>query len=181
MDTSDEWIRERTGIRERRFVLQHQLGVGPVGAMDLRTQCTGFVYALATAYAYMRSGMYRRIPPPGPRPRALRPKARFRRFPLHRAGADPDRGHRPVHERTRGLPKRGAQVPGGHSGGARATGRWRRSDPGTRSRRGQNDTGWGRVTILKGCGQQPATPFNLEGYDGRDRVASGTLNLDPGD
>ncbi len=109
MDTSDEWIRERTGIRERRFVdedtsctdlaeaaarralddagwkadeiefilfatlspdlyfpgngvlLQHQLGIGPVGALDLRTQCTGFVYALATADAYIRSGMYDRI------------------------------------------------------------------------------------------------------------------------
>ncbi|TVP75953.1 MAG: ketoacyl-ACP synthase III [Gemmatimonadales bacterium] len=109
MDTSDEWIRERTGIVERRFVdegtsctdlaeaasrkaldragwsvddvdfilfatlspdlyfpgngvlLQTQLGMGHVGALDLRTQCTGFVYALATADAYIRSGMYRRI------------------------------------------------------------------------------------------------------------------------
>jgi 3-oxoacyl-[acyl-carrier-protein] synthase III len=108
-DTSDSWIQERTGIRERRFVdegttctdlaegasrmalehagwapddvdfilfatlspdlyfpgngvfLQEQLGVGPVGALDLRTQCTGFVYGLATADAYIRSGMYRRI------------------------------------------------------------------------------------------------------------------------
>jgi len=108
-DTSDAWIQERTGIRERRFVdegttctdlaeaasrqamehagwepedvdfilfatlspdlyfpgngvfLQKQLGMGPVGALDLRTQCTGFVYGLATADAYIRSGMYRRI------------------------------------------------------------------------------------------------------------------------
>lgn len=109
MDTSDAWIRERTGIAERRWVdedtsctdlaeaaarralddagwstddvefilfatlspdlyfpgngvlLQDQLGIGHVGALDLRTQCTGFIYALATADAYLRSGMYRRI------------------------------------------------------------------------------------------------------------------------
>ncbi len=109
MDTSDDWIRERTGIRERRFVddgtsctdlaeaasrkalenagwepddvefilfatlspdlffpgngarLQHQLGLGPIGALDLRTQCTGFVYALSVADALIRAGQYRRI------------------------------------------------------------------------------------------------------------------------
>jgi 3-oxoacyl-[acyl-carrier-protein] synthase III len=109
MDTSDAWIQERTGIKERRFVdegtsctdlaeaasrralddagwdpsdvefilfatlspdmyfpgngvlLQHQLGIGHVGALDLRTQCTGFVYGLAAADAFIRSGQYRRI------------------------------------------------------------------------------------------------------------------------
>jgi 3-oxoacyl-[acyl-carrier-protein] synthase III len=109
MDTTDEWIRERTGILERRFVdegtsctdlaeaasraalanagwepedvelivfatlspdlyfpgngalLQHQLGIGSVGALDVRTQCTGFVYALSVADAWIRMGMARRI------------------------------------------------------------------------------------------------------------------------
>jgi len=109
MDTSDEWIRERTGIRERRFVedgvsssdlgeaaalealegagwkaedvefivfatlspdlyfpgngvlLQRDLGVRDIGALDVRNQCTGFVYAMATADAFIRMGMYRRI------------------------------------------------------------------------------------------------------------------------
>jgi 3-oxoacyl-[acyl-carrier-protein] synthase-3 len=109
MDTSDEWIIERTGIHERRFVepgtgttdlaleasrraiadagrrvedvdfiifatttpdygmpgcgvlLQHALGLPPVGALDVRDQCTGFVYALATADAFVRTGAYRCI------------------------------------------------------------------------------------------------------------------------
>jgi len=109
MDTSDEWIRERTGIVERRFVedgvtctdlaeiasrramenagweadevdfiifatlspdlyfpgngaiLQHQLGLGPVGALDVRNQCSGFVYALSAADGYIRMGLARKI------------------------------------------------------------------------------------------------------------------------
>jgi len=109
MDTSDEWIRERSGIRERRWVepgtwgsdlalaagenaltaagiaadeidmilyatlnpdytfpgsgvlLQHKLGIPNVGAMDIRNQCTGFIYGLATADAFISSGMYRTI------------------------------------------------------------------------------------------------------------------------
>ncbi len=109
MDTTDEWIVERTGIHERRFVregqgtseqaehasraalkmaglkpkdldfiifatlspdymfpgcgclLQHRLGCRTVGAMDIRTQCTGFVYGLAVADALIRAGTYRRI------------------------------------------------------------------------------------------------------------------------
>ena len=107
MDTSDEWIVERTGIRERRFVepgvgttdlavpaarraledagrrvedvdmivfatttpdyvmpgcgvlLQDSLGLPPIGALDVRDQCTGFVYALATADAFVKVGAYR--------------------------------------------------------------------------------------------------------------------------
>jgi 3-oxoacyl-[acyl-carrier-protein] synthase-3 len=107
MDTTDEWIVERTGIRERRFVepgtgttdlaaeaakkaladagrqpadvdfiiaatitpdymfpgcavqLQDRLGTGTVGAMDVRNACTGFLYALATADAFIRAGTYR--------------------------------------------------------------------------------------------------------------------------
>jgi 3-oxoacyl-[acyl-carrier-protein] synthase-3 len=109
MDTSDEWIQERSGISERRFVepgtgstdLGHQaalaalasagwepsdvqfiifatlspdmyfpgdgvllgerLGLPGVGALDVRTQCTGFVYGLSVADAYIRMGMYDRI------------------------------------------------------------------------------------------------------------------------
>jgi len=105
MDTSDEWIQERTGIRERRFItlgegsssqlgaeasrsaldaaglaagdldlivcatlspdyffpgngvlLQEQLGCRHVGALDVRNQCTGFVYGLAVADQFIRTG-----------------------------------------------------------------------------------------------------------------------------
>ena len=107
MDTSDAWIVERTGIRERRFVepgvgpadlaaeaakkaladagrrvedvdfivfatitrdymfpgsgalLQERLGLPTVGAMDIHNACSGFVYALATADAFVRVGQYR--------------------------------------------------------------------------------------------------------------------------
>jgi 3-oxoacyl-[acyl-carrier-protein] synthase-3 len=109
MDTSDEWIRTRTGIGERRWVregetgaalalaaseralaaagvsprevdaivyatstpdhfapgngvyLQHQLGLGPIPAIDIRTQCSGFVYALSVADAWVRTGQYARV------------------------------------------------------------------------------------------------------------------------
>jgi 3-oxoacyl-[acyl-carrier-protein] synthase-3 len=109
MDTSDAWIQERTGIRERHFaadevtctdmaaeaarsameragwipedvqfivfatlspdlffpgngvLLQDQLGLGEVGAMDVRNQCTGFVYGLAAADGLIRMGTYDRI------------------------------------------------------------------------------------------------------------------------
>jgi 3-oxoacyl-[acyl-carrier-protein] synthase-3 len=109
MDTSDEWIRQRTGIRERRhieagqtpvdlaqaasqraleaagleagdldgiilatlspeadfpgtsFFLHDRLGVTEIPCFDLRAQCSGFVYALAVANGFIRSGMYRRL------------------------------------------------------------------------------------------------------------------------
>lgn len=109
MDTSDEWIHQRTGIRERRWVeghvgaselaepaarqalaeagieakdldlilfatlspdinfpgsgclLQARLGVPGVATMDIRNQCTGFIYGLATADAYIRAGMARHV------------------------------------------------------------------------------------------------------------------------
>lgn len=109
MDTSDEWIRTRTGIAERRWVregetgtslalrasraaleaaglgagdidaivfatsspdhfapgngvyLQHELGAGPIPALDVRNQCSGFVYALSVADAWIRAGSFRRI------------------------------------------------------------------------------------------------------------------------
>ncbi len=107
--TSDEWIRERTGIQQRHFVdreigvsdlgyeaakialaraqlkpadldfivfatlspdymfpgsgclLQQMLGIPGIGALDVRTQCTGFLYGLAVADAFIRTGQYRRV------------------------------------------------------------------------------------------------------------------------
>lgn len=111
MDTSDAWIRERSGICERHFadvekgetnsfmaaeaarqalkmaglkaedidfivyatlspefytpgngcLLQVQLGIPGIGAMDIRNQCTGFVYGLATADQFIKTGMYKNI------------------------------------------------------------------------------------------------------------------------
>ena len=109
MDTSDEWIRTRTGIQERRWVregetsaalahaaslraieaaaiapddldaivyatstpdhfapgngvyLQRLLGVGAIPSIDIRNQCSGFVYAMAVAAAFIRAGMYRHV------------------------------------------------------------------------------------------------------------------------
>ncbi len=42
-------------------LLQEKLGGGTIGALDVRTQCTGFVYSLSIADAYIRAGVYRRI------------------------------------------------------------------------------------------------------------------------
>jgi len=111
MDTSDEWIRQRTGIEERRWVpekggvgasdlgfeaskialeragwtaddidliifatlspdiffpgsgclLQHKLGLKATPALDIRQQCTGFLYGLEISDAYIRSGTAKRI------------------------------------------------------------------------------------------------------------------------
>jgi 3-oxoacyl-[acyl-carrier-protein] synthase III len=109
MDTSDEWIRTRTGIQERHWIspgetgvglgkraadnalemagikateldaivyatitpdhflpgngvyLQQALGIGTIPAIDLRMQCAGFVYALAVADGFIRSGAYAKI------------------------------------------------------------------------------------------------------------------------
>jgi 3-oxoacyl-[acyl-carrier-protein] synthase-3 len=109
MDTSDEWIRARTGIAERRWAregdtgaalgcraalnameaaelqssdldaivfatstpdhfapgngvyLQRLLGCRQIPALDVRTQCSGFVYALSVADAWVRTGSYRRV------------------------------------------------------------------------------------------------------------------------
>ena len=109
METSDEWIRTRTGIGERHWVedgetnltlslaasraaldaasltpadldaivfatstadhfapgngvlLQAALGAGTIPALDVRTQCSGFIYALSVADAWIRVGLYRRI------------------------------------------------------------------------------------------------------------------------
>ena len=109
LDTSDEWITTRTGIRERRLagedeytsdlatkaarralemagleaddidlilvatvtgdfswpatacLVQSQLGANKASAFDLSAACSGFVYGLATADSYIRSGNARRV------------------------------------------------------------------------------------------------------------------------
>lgn len=110
MDTSDEWIQERTGIRERRFatryedttatmgaeaakiamqragvtpqdidfiifatlspdyyfpgcgvLVQRSLGMKEIGALDIRNQCSGFVYGISIADQFIRTGMYKNI------------------------------------------------------------------------------------------------------------------------
>ncbi len=109
MDTTDEWIRTRTGIQERRWVtegetgaemglrasqralemaelqpgqidaivyatsspdhfapgngvyLQRLMDIPTIPALDLRAQCSGFIYGLSVADAWIRSGQYRRV------------------------------------------------------------------------------------------------------------------------
>jgi 3-oxoacyl-[acyl-carrier-protein] synthase-3 len=109
MDTTDEWIQQRTGIRERRFVsadagpgdlalpaarealadagvaaddldlvllgtlspdydfpcgasvLARHLGLRGVPAMGVRNQCSAFLYMLATADKFIKTGAARRV------------------------------------------------------------------------------------------------------------------------
>ncbi|MFY7739452.1 MAG: 3-oxoacyl-ACP synthase III family protein [Flavobacterium sp.] len=110
MNTTDEWIQERTGIKERRHIvrgedtttsmgvkaakiaiersrvanddidfivfatispdyyfpgpgvaLQQELGLKTVGALDIRNQCSGFIYALSVADQFIKTGMYKNI------------------------------------------------------------------------------------------------------------------------
>lgn len=109
MDTSDEWIRERTGIRSRHWVdpgtstsdlaleashraiddagigadeiemillatlspdhqfpgtacfLQAKMDLGGIPALDVRQQCSGFVYAMAIADKFIRTETYRKV------------------------------------------------------------------------------------------------------------------------
>ena len=110
METSDEWIQERTGIKERRYahrteettttmaveaariaieragttakeidfivfatlspdyyfpgcgvLLQRAMQMGEIGALDIRNQCSGFVYALSVADQFIKTGMYKNI------------------------------------------------------------------------------------------------------------------------
>jgi 3-oxoacyl-[acyl-carrier-protein] synthase-3 len=110
METSDEWIQERTGIQERRYahrteettatmgiaaakiaieragitaqdidfiifatlspdyyfpgcgvLVQRALQMKEVGALDIRNQCSGFVYALSVADQFIKTGMYKNI------------------------------------------------------------------------------------------------------------------------
>jgi 3-oxoacyl-[acyl-carrier-protein] synthase-3 len=109
METTNEWIVERTGIEERRWVepgeggaemgakasreaiekagltpadidliiyatlspdynfpgtavfVQRQLGLKDIPCLDIRQQCTGFLYGLSIADVYIRSGMYQHV------------------------------------------------------------------------------------------------------------------------
>jgi 3-oxoacyl-[acyl-carrier-protein] synthase-3 len=110
IDTSDAWIQERTGIKERRFfkpgtdtvanmgtraarmaiekagieprdidfiifatitpdyyfpgcgvLLQRELELTSIGALDIRNQCSGFVYAISVADQFIKTGMYKNI------------------------------------------------------------------------------------------------------------------------
>ncbi len=111
MDTTDEWIRERTGIEERRWVkegdgdtgsvmgakaaraaiadagidkseidfiifatlspdlyfpgngvlVEQELGLNNIGALDIRNQCSGFIYGLSVADQFVKTGMYKNI------------------------------------------------------------------------------------------------------------------------
>ena len=110
MTTSDEWIVQRSGIKERRFIehtgigasdlavpaskmalehagldvkevdaiifatlspdhnfpgsccfLGHKLGLPGVPALDVRNQCSGFLYGLSIADAWIRAGVYKKV------------------------------------------------------------------------------------------------------------------------
>ena len=110
MDTSDAWIQERTGIKERRFahrtdettatmgieaakiaieragltpqaidfivfatlspdyyfpgcgvLVQRALKMKEIGALDVRNQCSGFLYALSVADQFIKTGMYKNV------------------------------------------------------------------------------------------------------------------------
>jgi len=110
MNTSDEWIRERTGIIERRYatrfeentttmgvkaaemairsagitaqdidfvifatlspdyyfpgcgvLVQRSMNMKEVGALDIRNQCSGFIYGLSIADQFVKTGMYKNV------------------------------------------------------------------------------------------------------------------------
>ena len=111
METSDEWIQERTGIQERRWIdpktgettstmavkaskiaiersglekeeidfiifatlspdmyfpgggvrVQDMLDMPTIGALDVRNQCSGFIYAMSVADQFIKTGMYKNI------------------------------------------------------------------------------------------------------------------------
>src|SRR3989440_8471428 len=41
--------------------LQRELGISDIPAIDVRNQCSGFVYGLSVADAWIRAGQYRRV------------------------------------------------------------------------------------------------------------------------
>ena len=42
-------------------LLQRELGLGTIGALDVKVQCTGFIYALSVADQFIKTGMYKNI------------------------------------------------------------------------------------------------------------------------
>ncbi|MEP0712394.1 beta-ketoacyl-ACP synthase III [Algoriphagus sp.] len=42
-------------------LLQRELGVGTIGALDIRNACSGFIYALSIADQFIKTGMYKKI------------------------------------------------------------------------------------------------------------------------
>jgi 3-oxoacyl-[acyl-carrier-protein] synthase III len=110
MDTTDEWIVERTGIKERRWIdpakdtvgnmaakaarmalqranlvekdvefivfacitsdyyfpgsgmiMQRELGLEGIGALEVKNACSGFIYALSVADQFIKTGMYKTV------------------------------------------------------------------------------------------------------------------------
>ncbi len=110
MDTTDEWITERTGIKERRIykenedrvstmgaraaykalemaginknevdmivfatlspdyyfpgsgvLMQREMGINGIPAIDIRQQCSGFVYGISVADQYIKTGMCKKV------------------------------------------------------------------------------------------------------------------------
>jgi 3-oxoacyl-[acyl-carrier-protein] synthase III len=110
MDTTDEWIIERTGIKERRWIdpakdtvgnmaakaarmalqhanltekdvefivfacitsdyyfpgsgviMQRELGLEGIGALEVKNACSGFIYALSVADQFIKTGMYKTV------------------------------------------------------------------------------------------------------------------------
>jgi len=42
-------------------LVQRDLGLKPIGALDVRNQCSGFIYAISIADQYIKTGMYKNI------------------------------------------------------------------------------------------------------------------------
>ncbi|WPR73642.1 beta-ketoacyl-ACP synthase III [Algoriphagus sp. NG3] len=42
-------------------LLQRELGMGTIGALDIRNACSGFIYALSVADQFIKTGMYQKI------------------------------------------------------------------------------------------------------------------------
>ena len=53
---SPEYLFPGSGV-----ILQEKLGIPGIPALDVRNQCTGFIYALSIADQYIKSGMYKKI------------------------------------------------------------------------------------------------------------------------
>ena len=54
-------LRRITSLPGGGVYLQRDLGAGPIPAIDIRTQCSGFVYALCVADGWIRTGTFGRV------------------------------------------------------------------------------------------------------------------------